>query len=123
MGYATLTPYLAVHRADRLIEFLKAAFGGELTMRHDEPNGQVMHAEVRIGDSLIMTGDPSGSTYPETPAALYLSVENCDASYARAVAAGAITVHPPEDKPYGARIAWIKDEFGNHWYLAHPLEK
>lgn len=114
-GFRSLTPYLVVRGADRLIEFMKQAFGAEELARFKGPDGRIMHAEVRIGDSVVELGD-GGEAYTR-PAAIHLYVEDADATYARAVAAGATTLFAPTDRPYGDREADVKDPFGNNWYI------
>jgi uncharacterized glyoxalase superfamily protein PhnB len=80
-----------------------------------------MHAEVKIGDSMIMIGGMP-ELKEEIPAAIYLYVPDVDVSYERAVRAGGIPVQPPTDQPYGDRNAWIKDRFGNTWYIATQIK-
>lgn len=115
-GFRSLTPYLVARGADRLIDFLKEAFGAEELGIVKRPDGTVLHAEVRIGDSVVELGD-GGEAWPSRPAAIHLYVEDADATYARAVAAGATTLNPPTDMPYGDREADITDPFGNNWYI------
>jgi uncharacterized glyoxalase superfamily protein PhnB len=119
-GLRAVTPYLHPHGADRLIEFLKAAFAADLVARHQSPEGSVQHAKVRIGDSMIEMGEAHGPWQP-MPAALHLYVEGVDDLYARALRAGATARRPPVDEPYGDRAAHVQDAFGNLWYLATPI--
>ena len=114
-GFHSMTPYLHVERIADLIGFVKEAFGAVEVMRQVGSAGG-LHAEVRIGDSMVMMGGYPGIT--EMPTALHLYVEDVDAVYARAVAAGAVTLHPLTDQPYGDREASVRDPFGNHWYIA-----
>src|SRR5215831_6711297 len=114
-GYHTITPYLHVERITDLLEFVKRAFAAVETLRHVGSAGG-LHAEVRIGDSMVMMGGYEGIT--AMPAALHVYVDDADAVYARAVAAGATTLHPLVDQPYGDREASVQDPFGNHWYIA-----
>jgi PhnB protein len=107
--YGTVTPYLVVPDADAELAFLKAAFGGTEANCQRNPDNTVMHAEIRIGDSLVMLGQASGPWKPR-PAALYLWVEDVDATYARALQAGATSESEPEDKPYGHRNAGVIDQ-------------
>ena len=120
--YRTVTPYLVVPDADAQLAFLTAAFGGVETQCHRHADGTVMHAEVRIGDSLVMIGQAGG---PWTPlrAALYLWIEDVDAVYERALQAGATSESPPEDKPYGHRSAGVIDPNGNTWWVAAPVTR
>jgi PhnB protein len=107
--YGTVTPYLVVPDADAELAFLKAAFGGTEANCQRNPDNTVMHAEIRIGDSLVMLGQAGGPWKPR-PAALYLWVEDVDATYARALQAGATSESEPEDKPYGHRNAGVIDQ-------------
>jgi len=120
--YRTVTPYLVVSNADVELSFLKAAFGGNEVTCHRTPDSTVMHAEVAIGDSLIMLGQAHGQWTPRT-AALYLWVEDVDATYASALAAGATSESKPEDKPYGHRNAGVVDQNGITWWIAAPVAK
>jgi PhnB protein len=112
----TVEPYLPVRGAARLIDFLKQAFGAEETARDLLPDGTVVHAEVRIGDSLIGTGD-SAELEP-MPTAIHLYVPDADAVYQRALRAGATSIGEPTDQDYGDREAAVRDPFGNNWYIA-----
>ena len=119
-GYHSVTPYLMVENAAKLIDFLKEAFGAVETERVARPDGGVMHAEVRIGDSPVMLGEPMGR--PATPAGLYLFVEDVDATYARALAAGASSVMEPANQFYGDRCGGVTDPAGNTWWIATRVE-
>lgn len=119
--YRTVTPYLVVRNADVELTFLKAAFDGtEVSCQRNQDN-TVMHAEVEIGDSLVMLGQSGGQYMPRT-AAFYLWVKDVDATYARALAAGATTESKPEDKPYGHRNAGVIDQNGVTWWIAAPVK-
>ncbi|HSY48547.1 MAG TPA: VOC family protein [Thermoanaerobaculia bacterium] len=120
-GFHTITPYLLVDRADDLIAFMQDAFGAELLARHPAPDGRVMHAELRVGDSMIEMGEPSGEFKPMAMA-LHLYIDDVDAAYARALASGATTMHALTDQPYGDREGGVKDRWGNIWYLATHQE-
>ncbi len=120
-GFHTITPYLVVEGAAELIDFLKEAFGAEERRRVPGPDGKLMHAEVRIGDSVIELGDGNESIRSR-PSAIHLYVDDADALYRRAIAAGATSLRQPTDQPYGDREASIKDRFGNHWYIATRQE-
>lgn len=120
-GFRSLTPYLLVKGGAGLIEFMKQAFGAEQLARFDLPDGSIQHAAVRIGDSIVELGD-GGEAWPARPVALHLYVPDADATYARAVAAGATTLFPPTDRPYGDREADVKDPFGNNWYIGTRQE-
>jgi PhnB protein len=120
-GFRSITPYLVAPGADRLIGFMKQAFGAEERLRVEAPDGTIQHAEVRIGDSVVELGD-GGEAWPSRPAAIHLYVDDADAVYARAVAAGAVTLNPPTDMPYGDREADVTDPFGNNWYIGTRKE-
>ncbi len=120
-GYHNVTPYLVVKGAARLIEFLKQAFDAQEIYRMDMPDGTVAHAEVRIGDSTIMTGE-GGAHVPAMTAGLSLYVPDVDASYRRALQAGAMSVEEPTDKFYGDRTAGVKDTSGNFWWIGTHKE-
>ncbi len=121
----TITPFICVPEGAKLIEFMKHTFGAEETTRHPHgPDGFV--AGVRIGDSdlLIMGGEALRGA--ECPAALHVYVKDCDATYQRALDAGAFTigspgVGDPADRPYGERAAFVSDAFGNYWFIATRL--
>lgn len=99
---------------------MKQAFGAEEISREQSPEGMIHHATVRIGDSMIEMGEAHGDAQPMPPA-LYTYVEDVDAAHERAVKAGAVSVQSPTDQPYGDRTAWLKDVWGNVWYLASQI--
>ncbi len=124
-GYHAVTPYLTLRNAAQAIEFYKKALGAEELYRMAGPDGKVMHAEVRIGDSVIMLGDEDpqmGSTSPQTlggtTAGLMVYCENVDQAFDRAVKAGAESLMPPTDMFCGDRYGRIADPFGHKWSLA-----
>ena len=119
-GYHTVTPYLIVQDAPALIEFATQAFGAKETFRAIGSAGGI-HAEVRMGDSMLMMGGggPELSWRGQSsPSALHIYVKDTDAAYERALKAGAESIQPPADQPYGERSASVKDQSGNHWYIA-----
>src|SRR5262245_52882079 len=118
--YRTVTPYLVVPDADIELAFLKAAFGGAETACQRNSDGTVMHAEVKIGDSLVMLGQ-AGGPLKQLSAALYLWVDDVDATYKKALQAGATSQSEPEDKPYGHRNAGVVDGNGVTWWIASPV--
>jgi PhnB protein len=120
--YHTVTPYLVVPDADAELTFLKAAFGGTETTCQRNADNTVMHAEIRIGDSLVMLGQ-AGDQWKALSAALYLWVGDVDAAYAAAIAAGAASQSAPEDKPYGHRNAGVVDRNGITWWIGAPVRK
>ncbi len=128
-GYHSLTPMLSIEGAAQAIEFYKKAFGAEETMRFEHA-GSVAHAELRIGDSLFMFGEPwpgSAQRSPKelggSPAGLMIYVDDVDAAFARAVAAGATVVQPVTDQFYGDRSGSLTDPFGHNWTIATHKEE
>jgi PhnB protein len=116
-GFHTVAPYCVVKGADKLLEFCEKAFGAEVKVRVPLPDGTLQHAEVRIGDSIVEMGDAGGHWQPLS-AALHLYVADADATYARALEAGATSLYAPMDQPYGDREGGITDPCGNFWYIA-----
>jgi len=118
-GFRMVTPYLVAENALALIDFVKAAFAAEETLRAEMPTG--VHGEVRIGDSIVMLGGGiPGRKFPGSlqPGALHLYVEDADAVYQQALKAGAESINEPTDQDYGERSATVKDPAGNLWYIA-----
>jgi PhnB protein len=121
-GFHTITPYLIVPGAAAMIDFVKQAFGAEEVFRvHAPGTKKIMHAEVRIGDSMLELADAS-EQYPARPCGMHLYVPDTDALYERAVKAGATSVRTPEDTPYGDRSAIVTDAFGNSWFIATHIK-
>jgi PhnB protein len=120
-GYRTVTPYLVVEGATNVLEFVKQAFGAEEKFRMDAPGGKIGHAEVQIGDSIVMVGD-AGEENPAMPAMIHLYVDDCDATYERALAAGGTSEREPTDQFYGDRSAGVRDTTGNLWWIATHVE-
>jgi PhnB protein len=118
--YRTVTPYLLVPDANAELAFLKAAFGGTEANCQRNADNSVMHAEINIGDSLVMLGQAGGPWKPRS-GALYLWVDDVDVTYAQAIRAGAISESQPEDKPYGHRNAGVIDPNGVTWWIAAPV--
>jgi PhnB protein len=128
-GYRNVTPYLIVADGAAAIAFYQQAFAASLRLRLVRPDGKVGHAELVIGDSVIMLADEypplaarGPAAYGGSPVGLHLYVEDADAVTARAVGAGARLVHPVEDKFYGDRLGTIEDPFGHRWYVATHIE-
>ncbi len=119
-GYHTVTPSLTVKGAAKLIEFVEAAFGGTEAFRMPMPSGDIMHAEVTIGDSVVMLDD--AIQQPPTASSLFLYLNDVDGVYKRALKAGAISVSAPADMFWGDRVAQVKDPFGNRWSIATHKE-
>ena len=120
-GMRPVTPFLHPIGAPGLIEFMKQAFDAEVVSRDESPDGVVQHATVRIGDSVIEIGEAHGEAQPMPPA-LFMSVDDLEESYRRALSAGATSMQAPTNQAYG-RIAWVKDAWDNIWYLAGPVSK
>jgi uncharacterized glyoxalase superfamily protein PhnB len=120
-GFRSLTPYLIVPGAERFIGFLKEVFGAEEVFRSADASGAIVHAEVRIGDSMLELSD-GGESWPARPAAIHAYVPDADAVYARAMAAGCRSLLAPTDMPYGDREGDVTDPFGNNWYIATRKE-
>jgi PhnB protein len=121
-GYHTITPYLVVDGAEKIIRFAKEAFGAqpvfEPMMR---PDGKVMHAELKIGDSVVMIADTSERAQA-TSDMLHLYVPNVDAVYQKAIKAGGKSLMEPMDQFYGDRSGSIMDPTGNRWFIATHVE-
>lgn len=118
--YHTVTPSISVAGAAKLIDFTKQAFGAQELNRMPGPGGMIMHAEIKIGDSIIMVNDPMRPG--PMPAAFYLYVDDADATYKRAVTAGASSQMEPPDMFWGDRVGVVKDPFGNLWSVATHKE-
>jgi PhnB protein len=118
----TVTPHLYVQRtpdrgAAEFIAFLNAAFGAEVELRHETPDGRVMHAVVRIRGTAVEIGE-GGEPQFDAPSALVVSLDDLDAAYERALAAGATPRFPPAAQTFGGRMAGVADAWGNEWFLA-----
>jgi uncharacterized glyoxalase superfamily protein PhnB len=120
-GFHTITPYLTVPAVGKLIDFLKQAFDATEIERMARPDGTVHHAWVKIGDSMVMMGEPPDPSKSK-PAALYLYVNDVDATYRRAIQAGATSLSEPADMFYGDRGAGVEDASGNTWWIATHIE-
>jgi PhnB protein len=128
-GYHTVTPYLTVRNAVDALAFWTEAFGAKEVFRLVGPDGRIGHAEIRIGDSLVMVSDE----YPDfgalgpaslggSPVKFHLYVPDADAATARAVAAGASLLRPVETQPWGIRSGMVADPFGHSWFIATQVE-
>lgn len=120
-GYQRVTPYLMVEDVPKLMDFLTHVFGATGSQVHSTPDGRVMHAEVRIGDSVIMMAEASAQ-YPKMPAMIHMYVEDVDEAYARALARGATSVQPVADQFYGDRSGGVQDASGNLWWITTHVE-
>lgn len=120
-NFHTITPYVIVPGAAKFIEFTKKAFGAIELMRSALPDGAIMHAQIKIGDSIIMVSDTREGMEPIT-AMLYLYVPNVDEVYQTAIQAGGVVTMEVEDRFYGDRSGGLKDQFGNHWWVATHIK-
>lgn len=128
-GYHSVTPYIIVDGAADAIEFYKKAFGATELFRLEIPGGKLGHAEIRIGDSPVMLADEhpemganSPAAFGGSPVSLMIYVEDVDAVFARAIAAGATEVRPVTDQFYGDRSGIVKDPYGHQWSIATHKE-
>ncbi len=128
-GYHTVTPYLAVDNAAQAIEYYQKAFGAKERVRMDAPGGKIGHAELEIGDSLVMLSDPfpQSTTAPPkdlggTSASVFMYVEDVDAIVKQAVDAGATITMEIADQFWGDRMGSVTDPFGHSWSIATHVE-
>jgi PhnB protein len=128
-GYHAVTPYLIIKGAAAALDFYNKAFGATELSRMTQPDGKVGHAEIQIGDSRIMLADEApemGARSPQTiggsPVLIHLYVENVDAVFSQAVAAGAKVLRPVRNQFYGDRSGGIEDPFGHQWYVSTHIE-
>jgi PhnB protein len=116
-----LSPYVVARDARGLIRFIEEGIGGHLTSEVADSQGKVGHAEVRIADGLLMLGEaPSGRD--SFPAMLHLYVEDSDAAYRKALAAGAVSVREPGESGDGLRRGGVRDSWGNEWWFSSPAK-
>lgn len=116
-GFTTVTPYVRMREAG-LLDFLTAVFDATETFSVKGSAGG-LHREVRVGDSMLMIGEGGiEGNFPFSPAAFHVYVPDADAAFQRAIAAGATSMGEPADRPYGERAGFVRDAFGNHWYIA-----
>jgi uncharacterized glyoxalase superfamily protein PhnB len=124
-GFRTITPFIIHGMAPELVDFLKTTFGAEELKRNTAGEAYGFYSELRIGDTVIMIGGGTAARRGNLPSALHVYVEDCDATYRRALDAGAVTLMgatgEPSDRPYGERSAFVQDAFGNYWYIATRL--
>jgi PhnB protein len=122
VGYHTITPYLIVEGAEKLIDFTQKAFGAEFDHEPAKrPDGKIMHATLKIGDSMLMVAEASEHA-KATSVMLYLYVPDVDAAYQMALKAGVTSVMEPADQFYGDRSGRVKDAAGNQWFFGTHIE-
>jgi PhnB protein len=128
-GYHSVTPSIFVAGAAKAIDFYKKALGAEERMRFPAPDGSIMHAEIQIGDSVIMLGDEmpdyggkGPKSYGGTPVSFFVYQENVDAAWKRAIDAGGISVMPLADQFWGDRAGCFEDPFGHRWWLGQHVQ-
>ncbi len=116
-GYTSVAVYIMADGAQRVIEFLKQTFNAEELRRYDKPDGSIMHAEVRIDDTVVMLAD-AGDDVPGFPIWLHVYVPDVDATYQRALAAGGVSVQAPQQQGDPDRRGGVQDPAGNTWWIA-----
>ena len=116
-GYHSVNPYIVVRHASAFITFLVVVFDGKEQSRELSADGVIEHADVLIGDSLVMISEAS-DRYPERPSVHFVYVDNVDHVFERAVANGAAALLAPTDQPWGDRVSGVTDRFGNRWWIA-----
>ncbi len=128
-GYHTVTPYLSVHNAAQALDFYKRAFGAEEVMRMNNPQGAVSHAEIKIGDSIVMIAEEASSSGLRSPQALgastvsiFLYLNDVDTTFKHAISAGAKEQEPLSNMFWGDRYGRLTDPFGHSWSLATHIE-
>ncbi len=120
-GYHSITPYMFAKNVEQEIDFMKRAFGAEVTECLRDGGGAIMHAEARIGDSIVMMS-PGKGDFQNLPCSFYLYVKDTDAAYEKALAAGATSLAAPDDQFYGDRNAGVRDPGGHYWWIATHVE-
>lgn len=119
-GYPSVSAYVMVDGAQRVIDFLKKTFNATELRRYDSPDGSIMHVEVRIDDTVVMLSDGGGS-FPAFPVWLHVYVPDVDATYRRALEAGGVSVQEPQQKGDPDRRGGVKDPSGNTWWIATQM--
>jgi uncharacterized glyoxalase superfamily protein PhnB len=120
-GFRTLTPFMVVKGADQIIEFLKRAFDAREHSMYRLPDGSIMHAEIQVGDSMLMMSEAT-EMFPPMAAMLHIYTEDVDGWYRKAIDAGGISLREPTDEFYGDRSCGVKDAAGNQWWIATHVE-
>jgi len=127
-GYNTIQPYLMFVNTQEAMAFYGKVFGAKEKICMKSPEGRVVHAEIEIGTSVLMMADEhpeidafAAPHYGGSPVSVMIYVDDCDATYAQALAAGATGLREPANQPYGDRMAGVVDPFGYKWWIAHCL--
>ncbi len=118
-GYQAVMPYLIVKDAAGFLTFLHTVFGAQEKEKHEDANRGIMHAEVKIGDSIVMLADSTG-IWAATPGSMFVYVPNADETYRKALDQGSTSLTEPADQPYG-RSCGIRDPYGNVWWITSAL--
>jgi PhnB protein len=128
-GYHSIQPYLIFKQCAAAIDFCVKAFGAREKMRMPKPDGRIGHAEIVIGDSIIMMADEAPEVqafsvehFNGSPVSLLIYTDDCDSMYRQALAAGATSIREPADQPYGDRMSGVRDPFGYRWYIATSIQ-
>src|SRR5262245_8575786 len=119
--YSTVQPWLVSRKTGRLLDFISAVFEGTELARVPTADGGIGHAEIRVGDSILLALDAQPD-WPDTPSMLRVFVDDAQAVFARAVAAGARIITPLDDMAWGDRVGRIRDPFGNIWWVVQHVE-
>lgn len=121
-NYSTVSPYLIVNGADATIDFLKRVFGAIELRRYPDDSGKLMHAEIRIDDTVIMLADPAPPDWPPISSYVHIYVPDVDATYRKALEAGAASVQEPVKKQDEDKRGGVKDAGGTTWWIATKVE-
>ena len=128
-GYHSIQPYLIFKNCSEAIAFYTRALGATERFRMPDKDGRIQHAEIQIGDSVLMLADEapkmdafSVDHFGGSPVSLLIYTENCDAMYEQALLSGAQSLREPADQPYGDRMSGVKDPFGYKWYIATHIK-
>ena len=129
VGYHSVQPYLILNGCSEAMDFYKRVFGAEEKLKMKRNSGLISHAELQIGDSIIMMADQSPEMngygpahFNGSPVSLMMYVKDCDRVYQQAIAAGATSLREPTDMPYGARMGGVCDPFGYSWWIATHMK-
>lgn len=121
-GYNSVSAYIVAKEAQRVIDFLAGAFDAQPLRRYENPDGTILHAEIRIDDTVVMIAD-SNADNPTTPINMHVYVPNVNAAYRRALAAGGVSVQEPVQKDDPDRRGGVQDPAGNVWWIATQVRK